>query len=265
MDETYFGGLEEGKRGRQTEKKALIVVTVATRGSEYRVSPDADLRCFAVCVLHRTGQRRGIRTAGWATSPWKGTVTATGLRSAGPGEISVRPAVTGSSGHLVFVEALAAGYRSGREVPRERVRAGLVQARQNRQRLGRPATAVFYVEQVRKLRRPGLRKSEIARQLEIGRTSVRHMLAAKGSQRRWRSENTSHPRGPNPRRGCRGRLWTPGACHGLVLLPGGQNPIPIPGQMRRDQSGLTAPQRRNDRSSRYGSRRGLLERHGRAH
>ena len=42
--------------------------------------------------------------------------------------------------------------------------------------------------------------------------------------------------GPNPQRSHRGCLWTGGAGHGLVLLPGGQNPIPIPGQMYRGQS-----------------------------
>src|SRR5215469_10104314 len=32
VDETYLGGLEEGKRGRQTEKKALIVVPAREDG-----------------------------------------------------------------------------------------------------------------------------------------------------------------------------------------------------------------------------------------
>jgi putative DNA-invertase from lambdoid prophage Rac len=66
-----------------------------------------------------------------------------------------------------------------REILRERVRAGLAQARQNGQRLGRPATAALHADQVRKLRRAGLSKSEIARRLEIGSTSVRRMLAAR--------------------------------------------------------------------------------------
>ena len=65
-----------------------------------------------------------------------------------------------------------------REILRERVRAGLAHARQNGQRLGRPITAALHVEQVRKLYRAGSSKSEIARRLEIGRTSVRRILAA---------------------------------------------------------------------------------------
>jgi putative DNA-invertase from lambdoid prophage Rac len=60
---------------------------------------------------------------------------------------------------------------------RERVRAGLAHARQNGKRLGRPATAVRKATDVRKLFRQGISKSEIARQLDIGRTSVRRILA----------------------------------------------------------------------------------------
>jgi DNA invertase Pin-like site-specific DNA recombinase len=64
----------------------------------------------------------------------------------------------------------------GREVLGERVRAGLAHARQNGKRLGRPATATMHADRVRKLRRSGLSKSEIARRLNIGRTSVRRIL-----------------------------------------------------------------------------------------
>ena len=63
-----------------------------------------------------------------------------------------------------------------REVLGERVRAGLAHARQNGKRLGRPATATMHADRVRKLRRSGLSKSEIARRLNIGRTSVRRIL-----------------------------------------------------------------------------------------
>jgi len=58
------------------------------------------------------------------------------------------------------------------------VRAGLAHARLNGKRLGRPATAAQHANQIRKLRRAGLSKSEIGRRLQIGRTSVRRILAA---------------------------------------------------------------------------------------
>ena len=63
-----------------------------------------------------------------------------------------------------------------REVLRERVRAGLVHARQNGQTLGRPITAGLHADHVRKLHRAGISKAEIARRLQIGRTSVRRIL-----------------------------------------------------------------------------------------
>jgi DNA invertase Pin-like site-specific DNA recombinase len=65
-----------------------------------------------------------------------------------------------------------------REILGERVKAGLAHARQNGKRLGRPATAAMHADKVSKLRRSGLSKSEIARRLNIGRTSVRRILAA---------------------------------------------------------------------------------------
>ncbi len=60
-----------------------------------------------------------------------------------------------------------------REILRERVRAGLAHARQNGKRLGRPATAALPTAEIRRLHRAGVSKSEIARRLRIGRTSVR--------------------------------------------------------------------------------------------
>ena len=64
-----------------------------------------------------------------------------------------------------------------REILQERVRAGLAHARQNGKRLGRPETAALHAAEIRKLHRAGVSKSEIARRLTIGRTSVRRILA----------------------------------------------------------------------------------------
>jgi putative DNA-invertase from lambdoid prophage Rac len=65
-----------------------------------------------------------------------------------------------------------------RDILRERVRAGLANARQNGKRLGRPATAALKTAEIRKLHRAGVSKTEIARRLTIGRTSVRRILAS---------------------------------------------------------------------------------------
>jgi DNA invertase Pin-like site-specific DNA recombinase len=63
-----------------------------------------------------------------------------------------------------------------REILRERTRAGLANARENGKQLGRPATAAIHTPEIRKLARAGVSKSEIARRLQIGRTSVRRIL-----------------------------------------------------------------------------------------
>ena len=66
-----------------------------------------------------------------------------------------------------------------REVLQERTRAGLAHARLNGKRLGRPMTAGLQAAEIQKLNRAGISKSEIARRLQIGRTSVRRILGAR--------------------------------------------------------------------------------------
>ena len=61
----------------------------------------------------------------------------------------------------------------------ERVGAGLAEARRNGKRLGRPLTASKKSSQIRELYRAGVSKAAIARKLNIGRTSVRRILAVR--------------------------------------------------------------------------------------
>mgnify|MGYP003887241623 CR=1 FL=1 len=65
-----------------------------------------------------------------------------------------------------------------RDILGERVRAGLDHARRQGKRLGRPPTARGKARSVRHLLLAGISKSEIARRLKIGRTSVRRILAS---------------------------------------------------------------------------------------
>ena len=65
------------------------------------------------------------------------------------------------------------------EILRERIRAGIAEARLKGKRFGRPLTAAKKAGQIRKLYRGGASKAEIARQLNIGRTSVRRILSTK--------------------------------------------------------------------------------------
>jgi putative DNA-invertase from lambdoid prophage Rac len=61
------------------------------------------------------------------------------------------------------------------EILRERIRAGIAEARLQGKHLGRPVT-VKKAGQIRKLYRAGVSKAEIARRLVISRTSVRRIL-----------------------------------------------------------------------------------------
>lgn len=63
------------------------------------------------------------------------------------------------------------------EILRERIRAGIAEARLNGKHLGRPLTVRKKASQIRKLHLAGVSKAQIARQLNIGRTSVRRILA----------------------------------------------------------------------------------------
>jgi DNA invertase Pin-like site-specific DNA recombinase len=63
------------------------------------------------------------------------------------------------------------------EILRERIRAGIAEARLKGKHLGRPVTVGTKAAQIRKLHRAGVSKAEIARQLDISRTSVRRILA----------------------------------------------------------------------------------------
>jgi putative DNA-invertase from lambdoid prophage Rac len=62
------------------------------------------------------------------------------------------------------------------EILRERIRAGIAEARSQGKHLGRPLTVGKQASQIRKLYRGGVSKAEIARRLDISRTSVRRIL-----------------------------------------------------------------------------------------
>jgi putative DNA-invertase from lambdoid prophage Rac len=64
-----------------------------------------------------------------------------------------------------------------REILRERVRAGITQARKEGRPHGRPRTASLKADEVIRLKAERVSHSEIARRLGIGRTSVRRVLA----------------------------------------------------------------------------------------
>jgi len=65
-----------------------------------------------------------------------------------------------------------------REILRERVRAGIAQGRKEGRLHGRPRTASLRIDEVKRMKLEGMSRSEIAKRLKTGRTSVRRILAA---------------------------------------------------------------------------------------
>ncbi|MDT7806323.1 MAG: hypothetical protein QOJ70_136, partial [Acidobacteriota bacterium] len=63
-----------------------------------------------------------------------------------------------------------------RDMIRERVKAGIAQARSEGKQHGRPQTARKKIAEVKRLYKKGWNKSEIARELKISRGSVINML-----------------------------------------------------------------------------------------
>ena len=115
----------------------------------------------------------------WGRSMADLVTTLQELRDLGVGFVSLTEALdlTTPSGRAM-AGLLAVFAEFEREILQERVRAGLAHARENGKRLGRPPTASLNAKQVRQLFRAGISKAAIARQLQIGRTSVRRILAA---------------------------------------------------------------------------------------
>src|SRR5271166_462150 len=64
-----------------------------------------------------------------------------------------------------------------REILRERVKAGIAQARARGRPHGRPPTVKARSAEIKRLFARGLSKREIAKRLKVGRTSVRRVLA----------------------------------------------------------------------------------------
>jgi putative DNA-invertase from lambdoid prophage Rac len=113
----------------------------------------------------------------WGRSMADLVTTLQELRDLGVGFVSLTEALdlTTPTGRAM-AGLLAVFAEFERELLQERVRAGLAHARENGKRLGRPPTASLNAKQVRRLFRAGVSKAAIARQLKIGRTSVRRML-----------------------------------------------------------------------------------------
>jgi putative DNA-invertase from lambdoid prophage Rac len=76
-----------------------------------------------------------------------------------------------------FAGMLAVFAEFERDILRDRVKAGIAQARKEGRPHGRPAKIIGKTQEIQNLARKGLSKSAIAKRLKIGRTSVRRFLA----------------------------------------------------------------------------------------
>jgi DNA invertase Pin-like site-specific DNA recombinase len=68
-----------------------------------------------------------------------------------------------------------------RDILRDRVKAGIAEARRNGTPHGRPATVRMLSDEINKLFSAGMSKSQIAKRLGIGRTSVRRIIQTVGA------------------------------------------------------------------------------------
>lgn len=131
--------------------------------------------------LLRQARRRDIDAiVVWRLDRWGRSVsdligTVRELVDIGVGFVSLMEALdlTTSAGKAM-AGMLAVFAEFERDILRERVKAGIAHARQQGKRHGRPATAALRADEIQKLfdNGKGLNKSQIARKLKIGRSSV---------------------------------------------------------------------------------------------
>jgi putative DNA-invertase from lambdoid prophage Rac len=160
------------------QRRGSIVLTVEDIGSGVSERRQRD-------TLMRAARRREIDAiVVWRLDRWGRSLadlvgTLHELQALGVGFISLQEALdftTPTGRALAGMLAVFAEFE--REILRERVKAGIAQARKRGQRHGRPPTVAHHADTVRQLSATGLSKSAIARRLGMSRASVRRCLGA---------------------------------------------------------------------------------------
>jgi putative DNA-invertase from lambdoid prophage Rac len=160
------------------QRRGSIVLTVEDIGSGVSERRQRD-------TLMRAARRREIDAiVVWRLDRWGRSLadlvgTLHELQALGVGFISLQEALdftTPTGRALAGMLAVFAEFE--REILRERVKAGIAQARKRGQRHGRPPTVAHHADTVRQLSATGLSKSAIARRLGMSRASVRRLLGA---------------------------------------------------------------------------------------
>lgn len=154
----------------------LVITTVEDIGSGAKDRPQRE-------VLMKAARRRDLdailvwRLDRWGRSLAELVVTLKELKELGVGFVSLTEALdltTPTGRAMAGLLAIFAEFE--RDVLRERVKAGIAQARRKGRRHGRPTTVATRVEEVKQLYAEGISKAEIARRLGISRTSVRRLV-----------------------------------------------------------------------------------------
>jgi len=154
------------------------------------ISSGASLRPKREELLKAARRRELDRIVVWRLDRWGRSLldliaTLQELASLGVGFVSLSEALdltTPSGRALAGMLAVFAEFE--RDILRDRVKAGIAQARKEGRPHGRPPTVAKYASRVSALAKKGLNKSAISRRLRISRTSVRRFLARSAPRRR---------------------------------------------------------------------------------
>jgi len=147
------------------------------------VGSGASLRAKREELLKAARRREIDRILVWRLDRWGRSlldlvITLQELTSLDVGFVSLSEALdlsTPSGRALAGMLAVFAEFE--RDILRDRVKAGIAQARKEGRPHGRPPTVAKHAARVRALAGKGLSKSEISRRLRISRTSVRRFLS----------------------------------------------------------------------------------------
>ncbi len=170
---------QKAMRGYANKRGWIITQQVKEVGSGAKTRPQRD-------ELMKAARRREIdviivwRLDRWGRSLADLVTTLKELSDLSVGFVSLTEAIdltTPSGRALAGMLAVFAEFE--RDILRERVKAGIAQSREKGKPHGRPRTAAKQSAEVKKLfnQGNGLSKSEIARRLNIGRTSVIRILS----------------------------------------------------------------------------------------
>ena len=113
----------------------------------------------------------------WGFLAWAVLVWARGGSSLGV--VTASCWIAGAVSGRALAGMLAVFAEFERDILRDRVKAGIAQARKEGRPHGRPPSAALHIPKIRQLFRKGVSKRQIAQRLGISRTSVRRLLGTK--------------------------------------------------------------------------------------